>query len=436
MKSAAYVLLLALAIALSGCGSTNNSTQGSNPNAISGLKNRAFVANAIQTSIGVGGGIQILDAQHDQFTTFTIQGITAIAPQSITLLPGALCRTSVNTNPSNNVCGLGATFSNSNNTIYIFDPTNESNLGNVTLPGDIGNFVISPDARFVYAASPQLGEVFTIDIVGFTLFPTVNLLGAHHVALSPDGTTLMIVSDNSNVVTVMNTATRATYSVADSGNVIDHPVAAFFLDNSDAVVLSCGAECGGTQASVASISLTQQQVVNHTNVDGATAGLLTNGTLFVAGNCVTLPCANSSNLLLGELSILNVTSTGSTLSAVMGINGGYHQSITKVQNSELFVGSIGEPGPGQCANPTPTTPPPGFTNPGGCLSIVNPVSHQVTTDTPHGDVTGAAPITGRSVVYVTEGGQLLIYDTTTMLPFKTTPNIAIAGFLTDVKAAN
>jgi hypothetical protein len=48
----------------------------------------------------------------------------------------------------------------------------------------------------------------------------------------------------------------------------------------------------------------------------------------------------------------------------------------------------------------------------GCLSIFNTSSGSAVIGTPKGDVTGIQPITGRSVVYVAEGGELRIYDTT------------------------
>lgn len=441
----------------SGCGNSNPSTQGTNPIGASGLKNRAFVANAIETSTGANGGIQIVDAQHDTFTSSIIQGITSAAPRDFTLVPNVPCRNGLTSSSGSSsgsgstsnppqTCELGVMFSTNDDKLYVFDATAESSLGNVALPGLIGNFVLSPDSRFAYAAVPQLGEVVTADLSGFSLFPTVSLLGAHYVALSPDGSNLMILSDNSNALTVMNTATRNTYTISGTSPTpatepsIDHPVAAFFIDDADVAILSCGAECGGTQANVAIVSLTQKAFVTSAAIDAGTVGFYTGGTLYVAGNCVngTTICHNINNQSVGELTRVDVTSASVSVSPVpTAISGGYHQNITLTPNGEFFIGSVGEPGPGQCANPAaPQTVTNPFPNPGGCLSIVDLAAGQVVIDTPHGDATGATPIPNRTVVYVTEGGQLRIYDSATMQPYSVLQVIPIVGTLTDVKAAD
>jgi hypothetical protein len=56
----------------------------------------------------------------------------------------------------------------------------------------------------------------------------------------------------------------------------------------------------------------------------------------------------------------------------------------------------------------------------------------VVIDTPNGDVTGIAPIPKRNVVYVIEGGELRIFDTTTSAP-STTKFLDIVGKAIDVK---
>lgn len=50
----------------------------------------------------------------------------------------------------------------------------------------------------------------------------------------------------------------------------------------------------------------------------------------------------------------------------------------------------------------------------GCLSIYDTGANTARIDTPNGDVTGMEPITrNRNVLYVVEGGEVRIFNTTT-----------------------
>jgi len=77
-------------------------------------------------------------------------------------------------------------------------------------------------------------------------------------------------------------------------------------------------------------------------------------------------------------------------------------------------------------------------NGNGCLSIFNTSAHTVTIVPPCGtscgglnDVTGMTNITGRTVVYVVEGGELHIYDATTDT-LQTNPEVDTTGRSWDV----
>ena len=50
-----------------------------------------------------------------------------------------------------------------------------------------------------------------------------------------------------------------------------------------------------------------------------------------------------------------------------------------------------------------------------------------------GDVTGLQPIDGRSVVYVVEGGELVIWDTTTDAPLPANKQVDIVGQAFDAR---
>jgi hypothetical protein len=136
-------------------------------------------------------------------------------------------------------------------------------------------------------------------------------------------------------------------------------------------------------------------------LSGATSAMLINGNLYVAG----------SGHGVGTLQVVNTA--GLTASAPVNISNGYHWRMELGSLNKLFIGSRG------CTNR-------------GCLSIFDINSNQAVIDTPNGDVTGIAPIPNRNIVYVIEGGELRIFDTTTSAP-STTKFIDIVGKAIDVK---
>jgi hypothetical protein len=139
-------------------------------------------------------------------------------------------------------------------------------------------------------------------------------------------------------------------------------------------------------------------------VSAATIALLDSGNLYVAGTA-----AGGGKLDVISTSSLTVTKSG------VAITDGYHQRIALGSNGKLFVGSR------TCNNSVQ-----------GCLSIFDTAAGTVVTSPAGGgDVTGMDPISGRNVVYVVEGGELRIYDTTTSM--QQTTQIDIVGKAIDVK---
>jgi hypothetical protein len=121
-------------------------------------------------------------------------------------------------------------------------------------------------------------------------------------------------------------------------------------------------------------------------VAGATVALLSGNQLWVAGN--------------GMLEQVDIsTMTASTSGLPVAISTGTHE-VMALAGNKLFIGAVG------CGSL-------------GCLSIVDTSSKSVFVDNPgtgqesKGDVTGIAPINTRDIVYVTEGGELRIYDPAT-----------------------
>jgi hypothetical protein len=168
-------------------------------------------------------------------------------------------------------------------------------------------------------------------------------------------------------------------------------------------VINCGAECGGTQASVSVLDMTQATpvITSTVTVPAATVATLDNGTLYVAG-----PTASGGQLSLLTVSGATVTPSGAPIS----IGDGIHQ-VLKIGNGKAFVGAR------LCSS--------------GCLSIVDLNSKAVVVDTPKGDVTGADVIPNHNTFYVAEGGELRIYDTTTSKESATTL-IDVVGKVEDI----
>jgi len=69
----------------------------------------------------------------------------------------------------------------------------------------------------------------------------------------------------------------------------------------------------------------------------------------------------------------------------------------------------------------------------GCLSIFNTNTGAVVVPPQTGDATGIQPITGRTVVYVCEGGVFQIFDTSTDKLLVQPTMIDIVGQSYDVK---
>jgi len=201
--------------------------------------------------------------------------------------------------------------------------------------------------------------------------------------------------------------------------------------------LSCGAECGGVQASVQQFNLNTNSLVasvplcvpvagtNPPQCAGPAAGtiaLLSGSTMYVAGTpysggipsqaCTGQTTAATS---CGVLNIVDLSTMTVTNTAPIVITDGYHNRIALGANGQLFIGAR------TCTEIVPPSPNPTGAETRGCLSIYNTLaSTKVGSVAPggvvippaNGDVTGIQSIANRLVVYVVQGGSLNIYDAT------------------------
>jgi hypothetical protein len=413
-RIALFVIIIVVCFLIS-CGGGNSSSS-SNSGSVSKIAKRAFVSNQAASSI------EIVDASKD---TLPLASATQLP---FTISAGSAPTLMVETTDKKDTIVYGS----SAGTLAVIDNSKEAVTNSVNLRNPTESFAISQDDRFLFVAERNTfasgqtlaGAVEIFDLNNVSAGATVVYVpGARQLVLSHNGSTLLVFSDdptlvgtvpnNSNVFFI-NTANTAAGATPVPG--FDHPVFAVFTsDDSTAYVLNCGPECGGTTAGVASVSVGTHAITATTSspVPARTA-LLSGTTLYVAGT-------NSTG---GQLTVLNA-GTLTPMIAGIAIPDGIHDRINLGSNGKLFIGARA------CSNITQ-----------GCLAIYDTTTN-ATTAVIHApltnasgnlpaDITAIEPIPNRNVVYVCEGGELNIYNTTTS-SLQTNPAIDIVGKAIDVK---
>jgi hypothetical protein len=428
-------VIILTSLALISCGgssskSSSSSSSSSTPKP-SGLKFRAIVSQDVQSTIATPGLI-LIDALKDLRANVGIIGAGSTAPAALFLSSDRKITVAVSID-QNRLVVLN------NNTEAI------SGIGTIQLPGNTESLVISADNGTAYAAVPNApvpggGSVGAIAIVNLNAGgtpPTLPVPGVHYLSESGDGSKILAFSDTTDLTQLSNVQTVTVVSpfniVAGSKNAtcnpappnpvvcqyvtgFDHPVAGFFSsDNTQAWILNCGPECGGTQASIQLLDLHDpaNPVAGPPTPlpGGATVGFMQNQTLYVAGNppvgsntCAGGPTTAASTC--GRLTIVNLATLpqAAPIPPTAVIPDGYHTHIDISGDGQLFVGSR------NCTNIVPATP---GAERRGCLAILNTNNGDLVIPPDNGDVTGMTPITNRTVFYLVEGGELRIYDTTT-----------------------
>jgi hypothetical protein len=377
----------ALVLAAAGCGSSTNSTQ-AKP---TGLKKRALLTNV------QAGTVNLLDAQKDTFTTKNL----GVGSGTKIVTAGGTTIVLVSTVPQ----------------ITIIDNATEA----VTFAAAIGDvaadIALTPDGKNAWTVQRNFGFVQSVDTTTGIARPVIRVSNARSLVMSPGGTKLLVFSDpqtqappNTHTMFVIDTASGNVQTITDATH-LDQPITAVFgTSNTQAFVLNCGAECGGTTASVVSLDFSGATPTFSTNVvvPGATVGLLNGSSLYVAGTPVpalTGPGAACPLSSCGTLSVVNTTAL--TAAAPVPITDGQHGKMA-FANNRVYVGASGcTVDPGTAANTVR-----------GCLSIFNTSSSTVkfpeeSAFRQNFDVTGLQPISNRSVIYVVQAGELDIFDENT-----------------------
>jgi hypothetical protein len=424
------VLLSACMISLS-CGgaSTSSSSQ------TSGLKFRAFVSNSVSAGT-TAAGVVIVDAQNDIRPP--------ISPISAGNTPGMMV---ITPNRAQTLVFSGSGTQSSDNTLSLINNASESNAAHATLPGGTESFVSSPDSSAVYVAVPTApvtgqspGIVEAIALSSGSVTGQVEIPSVHYLSINHGGNRILAFSDNSDTVAVItpsNIGIGNPLSFIGGTGIFDRPVAAFFSgDDSTAFVLSCGAECGGIQAGVQEFDLNTNTLVASVpacipngipqQCAGPAAGsvaLVVGSTMYLAGTpyapgggpSLECPAGTTQAQFCGQLTIIDLGTMSVTNTAPIIITDGYHNRIAMAANGQLFVGAR------TCTEIIPPLP----VQPGaeirGCLSVFNSLATAVGSvpaggvliPPENGDATGIQPIATRDVVYVVQGGSLLIYNVLT-----------------------
>jgi hypothetical protein len=405
LKRAINLVLCTAAIALLlSCGASYSNTPVTGNGTTSGIKKRAFVSNNFQNQL------DIVNAAND-----TVNSILTQNPNGTTT--SVLANTiTTGTGPAQIVLTADKTltlvFDQGTNTIDVIVNATEVASGQIPLPAATESFVVAPDNATVYAAVPNValsglpsGAVEVLSATSVTLTNTIPVPRAQRLVLSHNGNKLLVFADGVDRMWVVDTAAKTATAVTG----FDRPVSGVFsTDDTKAYILNCGPECGGTAAKVTVLDMATNTPGASVAVSAATVGLLdSSGNLYVAGTA-----AGGGKLDVVSSSNLTVSKSG------VAISDGTHTIMKLAANGKLFVASR------TCSSTVQ-----------GCLSIFDTAAGSVVTSAPgNGDVTGIEPVSSRSVVYVIEGGELVIYDSTTSKP--QTTQIDIVGKALDVRVVD
>jgi hypothetical protein len=417
-------VLVAASVTIVSCGSSNSSSA----KHMSGLKFRAFVSNPLSGGGAVGlPAIDIVDATQDLLSPSTVSLLGLVNQPGLMVVSPDLRSTLVFSPPEN---------------VVVIDNATESPASGVLvidLPGSTESMAIASNSATAYAAVPSAavageapGAVVAMSLTTGAVTATIPVPAAHYLVLSPDGSHLLVFSDNSNNVTVIATGLIGTSSDPrqPAGGIccFDRPVWGIFADSATAYIFNCGAECpGGVSAGITTFTVGSPVPGSTVPLSGATYGLLSGGTLYVAGTPPHTACgAGTAATTCGTLNMVDVDGMKVINSSPIIITDGFHNRMAMAADGQLFIGarsctSINVLG-GEVR---------------GCLSIYNTSTSGVVVPPQIGDATGIEPIPGRHIVYVCEGGAFQVFDTTTdQLLIQLPRAIDVVGYNIDVKVVD
>ncbi len=449
----ALLLLVSVSFGLLGCGKNYYFAGRNLPP--SGVANRVLIAVQNTGALSGGGSLIFVDAFYDirhpynnQNGGFSIGGYSGKSPVSIQNLPEEQ---------------TGAVFSAGDGSLATVDYANEK-FGTV-LTGQnapiASSIFVSRNQQYVLAANESIHSFTIVDrSLGQTLF--LNVPGIYRVSLNPSATLALGFVQNSNDVFSLVRLTQPQqlqYStpaawqaagfqdcepqnlpqycaarVANNG-AFDRPTKAIFsADGQSIYVLNCGPECGGSQAGIVTIPITPDAL--NGNLSGPSGIKLQAGTVLPVPGGVTDALQNGNTLYIsgqqlqpdglfaGFLTTVNVP-TGQ-VSGTYPISDGTHTKMLFGDDNTLWIGSqhcqSGERYKQSQA---------GASVQFGCLTLFNTANNSVFIDAYKGDLTGVTSVEGLHKVYVAEGGQVHIYNTTDGSE-RDNSNVSVTGTAYDV----
>lgn len=426
------------------------------------LANRVMVGITINGS--TAGSLQILDALRDIRTnventkpSYTISGYSSGYPDQIFNFPAEI---------------RGYVYSNSDGSLQSINYGTEASGGSAAkFPTLSSSIAISPTFGHFYSAEPSIGQLVVADATtGITY--QLNLPNVFEVGVNAGDTVVLAMVRNSNTVyrlvklnantpyptaTAAETAIGATdcqpfnipvYCVVPvnttsngTAHPFDHPSNVYFsLDGTQAYVLNCGAECGGTTSSITflqtgaldvntiptAIPDTSAYAQNVPVPGGVTTALSDGTTLYVAGQQL-----QADGLFTGFLSTINLASVATSPStAVTGsysISDGTHTKMLFADDSTLWIGSQlcsnGERAklglnyncltrvvlPASAGGALSASVVPNVT-PGSATAVV-PYPNTNQNEYYYGDLTGLCWVQNLHKVYTAYGGQVHAFNT-------------------------
>ena len=416
--------LLPVSLILSNCGGYGSNRSNTHT---SGLHNRVFISDSV--SGNSPAGVYIIDASRDVYPL-------GLAPISAGNSPGMMV---VTPNRAQTLAFSSTNTQSSDNVFSIINNQTESNAAHFALPAYTESFVVSPDSATAYVAIPNAtvigqnpGYILVVNLLQGSASGQINLPSVHYLWMSNGGNRLLAFSDVAArldpscdpsqtpafvfVITPSDIGINPCPAVPVAG--FDHPVQAYFSsDDTTAFIVNCGAECGGTQASVQPLNMTNPPTAGvAVSVPAASVQLVQGSTMYLAGTpyvggVPSQPCTGQTTqaTTCGLLTIFDLATM--TYSTPIVITDGYHNRMAMAANGQLFIGAR------TCTEIVPLQSGDEIR---GCLSVYNSLSTQVGSVPPggvlippeNGDATGIQPIAQRTVVYVVQGGSLLIYDVT------------------------
>lgn len=361
MKRKLYVFaaLTVVALALSACGvryyKFPEYTFAGRPIPPSKFAYRVLVSYTSTLS----GSLQILDAQRDlrnnifdANSSYTIQGYSGTSPSPILNFPEQIA---------------GYVYSQGDGSLAAINYGTETTSGSAatlaaksSVPDGIK---ISTDATTVYSAQETNGTL-QIAIRGTSQSNyLLNLPSVNRVFVNQGNTVVLAMQRNADRIfrLVKLNSNQAVppgsvdcqpyqlpvYCLVPVSGTYDRPVGAYFSnDGSQAYILNCGPECGGTTASVGFLNIGNLTINNIPTVapepnylvqtvpvpGGVTAALTDGTTLYLSGQQLL-----SDGFWAGNLSTLNLSTK--TVTGKYAISDGYHTKMLFGDDNTLWIGS-------------------------------------------------------------------------------------------------